>query len=90
MADVRVQVGLEQEGLRGRSALIYDTSGLIVDDYLVPAEFSDGTAAYHGQEVVIADDTPNVYGALAVHRPGKQGDTLMLHHTQLTVRRDKP
>lgn len=86
--DGDVPIRLEQRGLRGRRARINDPGSLVVDDYLLPAEFRDGTSAYHGQEVVIADDTPNVYGALAVHQPGRPDDTIMLHHTQLVTTSD--
>ena len=81
-----VIVGLSQHGLRGRPARIYDPdSRIVIDDYLLPAEFSDGTMAYHDQDVVIADDAPNVYGALAVYKPGEPHHTVMLHHTQLRL-----
>jgi hypothetical protein len=86
-ANQEVPVRLDQTGLRDRLARIHDPSdcGFVIDDYLLPAEFSDGTLAHHGQDVVIADDTPNVFGALAVHRPGLPGDVVMLHHTQLML-----
>jgi hypothetical protein len=79
-------VGLLQDGLRGRTARIYDPgSDVVVDDSLVPAEFSDGTIAHHGQYVVIADDTPNVFGALRVHKPGGPQNTVTLQHYLLAV-----
>jgi hypothetical protein len=81
-----VTVGLLQDGLRGRTARIYDPgSDMVIDDSLVPAEFSDGTIARHGQYVVIADDTPNVFGALKVHKPGEPQNTVTLQHYLLAV-----
>lgn len=81
-----VTVGLSQDGLRGRKARIYDPdSDFVIDDNLVPAEFTDGTPAVHGQYVVIADDTPNVYGALTVHKPGEPNNTVTLAHYLLAV-----
>jgi len=81
-----VTVGLDQHGLRGRTARIYDPdSDFVIDDSLVPAEFTDGTPAYHGQYVKIADDTPNLYGALTVYKPGEPNKTVTLQHFNLAV-----
>jgi hypothetical protein len=81
-------VTVGQNGLRGRTARSYDPgSEFIIDDHLASAEFTDGTPAYHGQYVVIADDTPNV-GALTVHKPGEPNNTLTLQHYLLAVPRD--
>lgn len=81
-----VTVSLSQDGLRGRTARVNDPgSDFIIDDNLVPAEFTDGTPAYHGQYVVIADDTPNVFGALTVHKPGEPNNTVTLQHYLLAV-----
>ena len=79
-------VGLNQDGLRGQPAHIYDPDNdFVVDDSLVPAEFTDGTPACHGQDVVIADDTPNVYGALIIYKPGEPNNTVTLPHYLLAV-----
>jgi hypothetical protein len=83
-------VGLNQDGLRDRTARIYDPdSDFVIDDNLVPAEFTDGTAAYHGQYVKIADDTPNLYGALTVYKPGEPDNTVLLQHYNLAVAIDE-
>jgi hypothetical protein len=81
-----VTVGALQDGLRGQLARIYQPDGgLVIDDSLVPAEFTDGVLARHGDYVVIIDDEPNIFGALRVHRPGHPDDNLILQHFQLAV-----
>jgi hypothetical protein len=84
-----VTVGLLQEGLRGRTARVYDPGNeMIIDDSLMPAEYTDGTIVVHGQYVVIADDQPNVFGALRVHKPGEPGNSVVLQHYLLAVAAD--
>jgi hypothetical protein len=46
MSNPEVQVRLDQDGLGGRTARIHDPGRkIVIDDDLVPAEFSDGTTA---------------------------------------------
>jgi hypothetical protein len=81
-----VTISLNQDGLRGQIARIYDPANdFVIDDDLMPAEFSDGTPARHGQYVVILEDTPNIYGALTVHKPGEPSSTVTLQHYLLAV-----
>lgn len=84
-----VTVALEQDGLRGRTARIYDPgSDFVVDDSLVPAQYTDGSKVEHGQYVIIADDEPNVFGALRVHKPGQPDNSVVLQHYLLAVAAD--
>jgi len=84
-----VTVGLQQDGLRGRTARVYDPGNdVIVDDNLVPAEYTDGSDVRHGQYVIIADDEPNVFGALTVHKPGEPANRVVLQHYLLAVAAD--
>ncbi len=84
-----VTIGRLQEGLRGRTARVYHPDGdLVLDDDLAPAEYTDGSDVRHGQYVIIADDEPNIFGALTVHKPGEPANRVVLQHYLLAVAAD--